>query len=116
MWAGPDETRADVPTFWARSAEHADATVAALPLDAPGVVPWWGPRQDVTLHAVLVHLLAEVARHAGQADILREGLDGLAGQRPGDADVTGRTADGWAEHRARLEEAARRAGGRVSEG
>ncbi|MFC8193521.1 DinB family protein [Cellulomonas sp. NPDC057328] len=114
LWAGPEESRADVLAFWAGSAAHADATVAALPLDARGVVPWWGPqRRDVTLHAVLVHLLGEVARHAGHADILREGLDGRAGQRPGDANVTGRTAEEWAAHRARLDEAARRAAGRA---
>ncbi|MFS0703422.1 DUF664 domain-containing protein [Cellulomonas sp. 179-A 9B4 NHS] len=102
-----------VPAFWAGSAAHADATVAALMLATCGVVPWWGPqRRDVTLHAVRVHLLGEVARHAGHADVLREGPDGRAGQRPGDADVSGRTPEGWAAHRARLEEAARRAAGR----
>ncbi|WP_136518664.1 DinB family protein [Cellulomonas telluris] len=108
LWVGPGETRADVLDLWAHSAEHADATVAALPLDAAGVVPWWGPGdQDVTLHQVLVHLLAEVARHAGHADVLREGLDGLAGQRVGDPNLPGRSSEEWAAYRARIEEAAR---------
>ncbi|QCB94480.1 DinB family protein [Cellulomonas shaoxiangyii] len=115
MWAALHETRDQVLELWAHSAEHADATVAALPLDAPGVVPWWGPSGDVTLHAVLVHLVVEVARHAGHADVLREGIDGLAGQRPGDLNVTGRTAEQWAAHRARVEDAARRAAGLAGE-
>lgn len=117
MWAGPDETRAEVLDLWAHSAEHADATVAALPLDAPGLVPWWGPdRQHVTLHTVLVHLLGEVARHAGHADVLREGLDGTAGQRVGDANLPDRSPDAWAAYRALLEDAARRAADAASSG
>ncbi|WP_344132401.1 DinB family protein [Saccharopolyspora halophila] len=59
---------------------HADATVEALPLDAPGLVPWWG-EPDVTLHHVLVRMIAETNRHAGHADVLRELLDGAVGMR-----------------------------------
>ncbi|MEK6342683.1 MAG: DinB family protein, partial [Curtobacterium sp.] len=75
MYATPDETMADVIAFHHRSAAHADATVAALDLDARGTVPWWPEdRREVTLHQVLVHLGYEVARHAGHADIVREML------------------------------------------
>jgi hypothetical protein len=43
-------------------------------------VPWWpAERADVTLLRVLVHVLDELARHAGHADILREQVDGDAG-------------------------------------
>ena len=62
--------------MWAFS----DATVAELPLDAAGTVPWWSAaHRDVTLHRVLVHVLADSTRHAGHADILREDIDGAAG-------------------------------------
>ncbi len=104
----PGETVAQVRELHAFSAAHADATIEALPLDAPGRVPWWpAERADVTLHRVLVHLVVETARHAGHADIVRETLDGRAGNGPDDRNLTARDADGWAAHRARIEAAAR---------
>ena len=82
-------------------------------LDAPGYVSWWSPeRGHVTLQQVLVHLVAEVARHAGHADILRETIDGAAGRRPGDPSLAARTDEEWAAWRDRLEAAARAASGR----
>ena len=65
---------------------HTDATINDLPADAPGHVRWW-PRPDVTLHTMLVHVLAETNRHAGHADILREKLDGAAGMRADNSNV-----------------------------
>jgi hypothetical protein len=41
MWASPDETREQIVQLYKRSWAHADATIAALPLDAVGYVPWW---------------------------------------------------------------------------
>ncbi len=82
LWVRADESRADVLALHARATAHADATIAALPLDTVGEVPWWPEeRRHPTLHALLVHVLAELARHAGHADVLREGLDGAAGLR-----------------------------------
>jgi len=110
MWAQPGESRADVLRLFQHSCERADETVAALDLDAPGIVPWWGPqRRNVTLQLVLVHLVAEIARHAGHADILREYLDGSAGRRPGDPSIPRRSDEEWAAWWARLEAAAREA-------
>ncbi|MBX9246549.1 DinB family protein [Actinotalea ferrariae] len=107
MWVTPQETRDDVVALHHFSAEHGDATVEALPLDAPGRVPWWAAeRRDVTLHQILVHVCVETARHAGHADILRELIDGAVGLRPGSGGVTRRSAARWAEHRARIEAAA----------
>ena len=97
MWATAQETRASVLALWERVRAHSEATVAALPLDAPGVVPWWPPeRNAVTLHQVLVHLVAETHRHAGHADLVRELLDGAAGVRPGNATCPSRTTPGGA--------------------
>ncbi len=98
LWARPDESRADVLALHARATAHADATVAALPLDAVGEVSWWPEeRRHPTLHTLLVHVLAEEARHAGHADVLREGLDGTAGLRP---DAGNLTRDGDADRAA----------------
>lgn len=110
MWAKPTETRGQVLGWFAHSCARADETVAELELDAEGFVPWWGPeRGHVTLQRVLVHLVAEVARHAGHADILRETLDGVAGQRPADPSFPGRSPEEWAAWRDRIEAAAREA-------
>ncbi|MET7756686.1 DinB family protein [Streptomyces sp. NPDC005389] len=83
LWATEDETRDQIVGFYRRTWEHSDATIDELPLDAPGHVPWWPePHADTNLFAILVHVLGESVRHAGHADILREGLDGRTGMRP----------------------------------
>lgn len=109
MYASLDETVADVVAFHHASAAHADATIAALDLDAPGVVPWWPEEhRHVTLHRVLVHMAYETARHAGHADIVREMLDGLAGD--GDGNLAEKTPDEWRAWRDDLVDIAERAG------
>ncbi|MEU2022651.1 DinB family protein [Streptomyces sp. NPDC016469] len=108
LWAAEGETRDQVIGFYRRTWAHSDATVEALPLDAPGHVPWWPePHADTTLFAVLVHVLGEAVRHAGHADILREGLDGRTGLRPEHEQRIDEEAR--AAHRARVERAARTA-------
>ncbi|WP_327338023.1 MULTISPECIES: DinB family protein [unclassified Streptomyces] len=83
LWVTEDETRDQIVGFYRRTWEHSDATINALPLDAPGHVPWWPePYSSTNLFAVMTHVLAETVRHAGHADILREGLDGRTGMRP----------------------------------
>lgn len=107
MWAGPGETRASVLDLHHAAAAHADATIDALPLEAPGRVPWWRPEsRDVTLHRILVHLVAETHRHAGHADLVRELVDGAAGLRAGAPNLP--EVD-WAAYRERVEAAAREA-------
>lgn len=117
MWATADQTREQIIDLHHYTAAHADATIQALPLDAPGQVPWWPPeRRQVSLHQILVHMCVETARHAGHADILREVLDGTAGRRPGDPSMPERTAEQWAAYRARIEDAARHAAQREADG
>ena len=87
MWATADESRAQIVDLHRRAAAHADATIEALPLGAVGTVPWWGDSSAVTLHRILVHMIAETARHAGHADIVRELLDGAVGLRADDPNV-----------------------------
>ncbi|MEV5971440.1 DinB family protein [Streptomyces sp. NPDC051921] len=83
LWATEDETRDHIIGFYRRTWEHSDATINELSLDAPGHVQWWPETYPNTnLFAVMVHVLGESNRHAGHADILREGLDGRTGMRP----------------------------------
>jgi hypothetical protein len=82
LWATEDEPRDQIIGFYRRTWEHSDATINELPLDAPGHVPWWPePHPNTNLFAIMVHVLGESIRHAGHADILREGLDGRTGVR-----------------------------------
>jgi Protein of unknown function (DUF664) len=107
LWVRADESRDDVLGLYARATAHADATVVALPLDAVGEVPWWPEdRRRPTLHTLLVHVLAEVSRHAGHADVLREGLDGVAGMRRDADNLTRGGEDDRAAYREQVERAA----------
>src|ERR1700760_2202622 len=82
MYAAADESRHEIEDRYRRVWAHSDATIEALPLDAIGHVPWWpAARNEVTLHRVLVHMIAETERHAGHADIVRELIDGATGVR-----------------------------------
>jgi hypothetical protein len=113
MWATPEESRDDIIGLWNRAWAHADATIEALPLDAPGRVAWWpDERADVTLHVVLVHMLAETNRHAGHADLVRELIDGNAGLRKDVTNMPEETGDWWKDYRERVEQAARAASGK----
>ncbi|GAA1959030.1 DinB family protein [Catenulispora subtropica] len=80
-------------------------------IDAVGHVPWW-PRPETKLFDVLIHVLSETTRHAGHADVLREGLDGRTGmaaayEEPIDEDAR-------AAYFAKVEQAARAAEARAA--
>jgi hypothetical protein len=107
----PAESRAEIVDRYRRVWAHSDATIEALDLSAPGEVPWWpADRRRVTLHQILLHLIAETHRHAGQADIVRELIDGTAGRRSPGNNLPERDDAWWVAYRARLEQAARQAG------
>jgi uncharacterized damage-inducible protein DinB len=111
LWATADESRDDIVGLYRRVWANSDATVAALALDAPGVVPWWREEtRDVTLQKILVHMIAETHRHAGHADIVRELVDGAAGLRVANNNLPEVDTSWWAGYRAKLEDVARGAG------
>ncbi|HXW88820.1 MAG TPA: DinB family protein [Streptosporangiaceae bacterium] len=113
FWATAEESRDRVVGMYRRAWAHADETIRALDLDAPGQVPWWpADRTEVTLHQILVHVVAETHRHAGQADIVRELIDGTAGLQPDDDNLRTRDRAWWADYRDRVERVAREAGQR----
>ena len=81
-YATESETCEGIIDLYRRVWTFADATIEELPLDAPGRVPWWGEgRNEVSLHRIIVHVIVDLTRHLGQADILREQLDGAVGLR-----------------------------------
>jgi len=112
MWATAEESREYIVGFHHRAWAHADATIDALPLDARGTVPWWPEdRREVTLHRIMVHMLAEANRHAGHADIVRELVDGAVGLRKESSNLPPFDRERWETYRLRLEDAAREAAG-----
>ena len=110
LYAKADESREDIIEFYHRVQAHADATIEALDLDSPGHVPWWGDDGAVTLHRILVHMIAELYRHAGHADIVREMIDGAVGLRPDNSNLPSVGEAYWPEYRDRLEAIAKQAG------
>ncbi len=110
MWATAEESRDQIVGLYHRVWAHSDATIDALPLDAIGHVPWWPQdRSEVTLHRILVHMIAETDRHAGHADIVRELIDGSTGLREGNDNMAPGDQAWWESYRRRLESVAQRA-------
>ena len=78
---GGGESLADVVAALDVAARETETAVGGLDLDQPVPVPKgvpWFP-DDVeawTVRWVLLHLIEELARHAGHADIVRESIDG----------------------------------------
>jgi uncharacterized damage-inducible protein DinB len=108
FWAAVDESRDQVVGMYRKAWAHADQTIEALDLDAVGHVSWWpADRQEVTLHQVLVHVVAETNRHAGHADIVRELIDGAAGLQADDDNLRTHDPEWWQNYRNQLERVAR---------
>jgi hypothetical protein len=104
MWATPDESSEAIVGLYQRACAHADRTVEALDLDAPGSVAHWpADRTNTTLGVLLIQMVAETARHAGHADIVRELVDGTAAP-----DQDGLSDAEWRDYLARVRAAADR--------
>jgi hypothetical protein len=111
LWATPDESRERIVGLYRHVWAHSDATIESLAPDAVGRVPWWpDERSEVTLHRILVHVVAETDRHAGHADIVRELIDGAAGLRPDNDNMASVDQAWWQDYYGRVERAARQAG------
>jgi hypothetical protein len=77
----PGETLAGALAAYDDVARETESVIAGIDLgDAvpvPKGVPWYPDDLDAwTVRWVLLHLIEEVARHAGHADIVREAIDG----------------------------------------
>ncbi|WP_406096258.1 DinB family protein [Streptomyces sp. NBC_01013] len=111
LWATADETREETIAHYRRVWAHSDATIDELDLDATGLLPG-AERKELSLHRVLVHMVAETQRHAGHADVVRELIDGATGQRESGHHMAPGDSAWWQGHRARVEKVAREASGR----
>ncbi|MGH3517715.1 MAG: DinB family protein [Haloechinothrix sp.] len=110
MWATTDESREMIVGLYHRAWAYSDATIDTLPLDAIGHVSWWpDDRSEVTLHRILLHMIAETDRHAGHADIVRELIDGAVGLRDGNDNMAPGDRAWWESYRSRLEDVAQEA-------
>lgn len=101
FYATAEESAAEILGLYREVGVVVDRAVEEMTLDTPGHVAWWGERGDTTLGRVLVHVLTDVTRHAGHADILREGVDGVAGLAAAHTNLW-EPAEGWAAHCAML--------------
>ncbi|MGW0701961.1 DinB family protein [Streptomyces sp. NPDC002867] len=67
-------------TFWASVSKETEEFVRSVPsLDDTFPLPpapWFPKDGRVSMRWLLIHLVEEIARHAGHADIIRESLDG----------------------------------------
>lgn len=76
---GPDQTVEGLIAEYARVAEATEAAVADMNLDIQvplPTAPWAPERAWQSARFTLLHILREIAQHAGHADIIRESLDG----------------------------------------
>ena len=78
---GPDESLASAIARFDEVAAETARVVAEVSLDdavpVPKGVPWYPDDLDAwSVRWVLLHLVEEIARHAGHADIVRESIDG----------------------------------------
>ena len=77
-----DETLADLLDRSIAVGEETERVVRSIPdlgqrVPVPQGVPWYPQDLDAwSVRWVLMHLVAETARHAGHADIVREAVDG----------------------------------------
>jgi uncharacterized damage-inducible protein DinB len=111
MWATAAESREQIIGLYHRAWAHSDATIKMLALDAIGHVPHWpDDRSEVTLHQILVHMIAETHRHAGHADIVRELIDRASGLRKDNDNMAAGDQAWWDNYRRRLEHVAQEFG------
>jgi uncharacterized damage-inducible protein DinB len=73
-----DASLSDLLDQYARQCAVSDEIVAASSIDALGRHPRHGA-DALTLRWILLHVVAEAARHVGHLDVLREQLDGGKG-------------------------------------
>ncbi|GAA1912283.1 DinB family protein [Nocardioides hwasunensis] len=105
-WVPAEVSAAEVADFYRDVAAFSDETIDALPLEAVGSVPWWpAERREVSLARIIVHVVSDTTRHAGHADILREGIDGAAGMK---VSATNMPPVDWAAYVERLRQVAER--------
>lgn len=111
MWATANESSQEIVELYQRAWAHSDTTIDALALDSIGHVPHWPAGQnEVTLHEVMVHVIVDTQRHVGQADIIRELIDGAVGLLKSNDNIPPADREWWNSYRDRLQRIAEAAG------
>lgn len=80
---GPDERTEDVVARYRAEVERSRRIMDEADPDSPSMglgVRGDGRAGEFTLRWILVHVIEEMARHNGHADILREQIDGATGE------------------------------------
>ncbi|HEX9123433.1 MAG TPA: DinB family protein [Actinomycetota bacterium] len=72
----PHETAEQIAALYADEVERSRAIAETAGLDDVGHDP---RGEDVTLRGIMIHMIQEVARHLGHADLIREAIDGQTG-------------------------------------
>jgi hypothetical protein len=97
---GPEDTVEALLHRWDEVARETEEVVRAEP-DLDRVVPiepavaQWLPADTVfTVRWMLLHLVEELARHAGHADVIRESIDGKGAWQL-EAEAQGISGPGW---------------------
>ncbi|HEX5945121.1 MAG TPA: DinB family protein [Acidimicrobiales bacterium] len=75
------ESTADILAFYERARAASDKVIRELDLDDTGTT---SRGDEPSLRWVLIHMVEETCRHAGHVDLVRELIDGMAGDHPGD--------------------------------
>jgi uncharacterized damage-inducible protein DinB len=75
---GPTETAEDIRAFFVDEVERARGIIAASTLDDLARDPQPGLK-EASLRGIMLHMIIEMSRHLGQADIIRETIDGSTG-------------------------------------
>jgi uncharacterized damage-inducible protein DinB len=80
-----DDTGGELRALWAERVGRSRAVVSAQLSQAGDAAlsethSAWGGQGRVSLRWVLVHMIEEYARHNGQADLIRESIDGETGE------------------------------------
>jgi uncharacterized damage-inducible protein DinB len=97
----PDETLAGLLNAFeaenARSLQFADTADLDAKVPVPHDIPWFPKNLEAwSVRWVILHVINELARHAGHADIIRESIDG-ATMYELIAAREGWTIDGWVQ-------------------
>ncbi|MBP2384607.1 DinB family protein [Paeniglutamicibacter kerguelensis] len=107
MWVPADIPSADILDYYRSAIASANRNIEALPLDAPATVAWWAPeKRDTTIGRLLIHMNVETARHAGHIDIVRELIDGSAGDRRISPNLPDYDARAWSDLHQKIQLAA----------
>ena len=75
------ESTADILAFYERARAASDKVIDELDLEDTGTT---SRGDEPSLRWVLIHMVEETCRHAGHVDVVRELIDGMAGDHPGD--------------------------------